>query len=51
MSSKKNKQIFFKNDWLSNPEYQQWLQSVEDNKLPFCKKCRRDCNKKLYEGT
>ena len=41
MSSNKNKQTFFKNEWLSNPKYQQWLQSVEDNKLAFCKQCTK----------
>ena len=34
------KQPYFRNDWLSNPDFKKWLQS-KDSKTAFCVKCSK----------
>ena len=34
------KQTYFRNDWLSNPEFKNWLK-CKDSKAAFCVKCNK----------
>ena len=35
------KQTYFQKTWLDKPEYKEWLSEVDDNKLAFCKVCKK----------